>query len=95
MRTGLFRRHFLTGRDLTLAHGRSATGADVVVDILIRQDQQQPLAHWHGGFTFLAVKTGRGKIFKLLLAHARRSLHSCFPIYGVTLSRAAELRQYK
>ena len=59
--------------ELLLAHGhlplaqrRGAAGAEVIVDFLFRQDQQQPLAHGHGGLAFLAIETRCAEIFELL-----------------------------
>src|SRR5207253_89606 len=69
--------HAFAGRDFALADRRRAFSAQIVEYFLVRENQEQPFPHRHRRFAFLAIKTGSGKILKLLLrcAHAVRSRH--------------------
>jgi hypothetical protein len=60
----------LAHRHFALAQRRSAAGAEVIVDFLFWQDEEEALANGHGGLAFLAVKAGCAKILELL--HGRR-----------------------
>src|SRR6266480_1265996 len=92
-RPGL-RHHLVAGGDFTLADRRSAAGAKVIVDFLVRENQQEPFAHRHGGLAFLAIEARGGEILKLLLTHAPRSLHrSRSRGCAVKPSRAAQSRR--
>jgi len=47
--------HELAGCDLALAERGRAAGAEVVIDFLIGQDEQELLADRHGGLAFFAI----------------------------------------
>jgi hypothetical protein len=42
-----------------------APGAEIVVDLFARQDEQKTFTHRHGTATFLAVEGGGAEIFEL------------------------------
>jgi len=65
-RAGLLLEAFLAHGDLALAQGGGAAGAEVIVNFLVGQDQEQPLADGHGRLAFLAIKTRCAKILELL-----------------------------
>jgi len=50
------RHQFLTGRDFTLADRGSAPGAEIIVNLLIRQDEEEPLTDRHRSFALIAVE---------------------------------------
>src|SRR5436189_842135 len=85
------RHQFLSGSNLTPSYRRSALRAEIIKNFPVRQNQEKPLSHRHRGPAFLAVKTGGGEIFKLLLVHTRRRSRSAE--CRAELWRAAESRQ--
>ena len=65
-RGGVLLELFLAERYLPLPHGARAAGAEVIVDFLFRQDQEEPFAHGHGRLALGAIETGRAEIVELL-----------------------------
>lgn len=52
--------------DLALAERGGATGAEVVVDFLVGQDEQELFADRHGGLAFFAIERRGAETFELL-----------------------------
>ena len=53
-------------RDFALAERGGATGAEVVVDFLVGQDEEELFADRHGGLAFFAIERRGAETFELL-----------------------------
>src|ERR1700719_4286684 len=62
-RRGL-RHHLFARRYFALSHGRAALGAQIIENLFVRQNQQQPLADRRRHAAFFAIKTRRSEILK-------------------------------
>ncbi len=55
----------LPGSDLTLSEGIRATGAEIIVNFLVGQNEKQSFPYWHGLSAAAAKKTAGAQAFKL------------------------------
>ena len=60
------RDHQLALRDLALTERRGATGAEVIVDLLVRQNEQELFTDRHGFAALLTIERRGAEAFELL-----------------------------